>query len=194
MKLSSLLIPLVFTLLLFGCSESGDSQPSVPPPTKQGPPQFVKADDAKIFFENYLKDLSSETYFPLEMVTELSGRTSLPSAVVMIERHNTIPFIEWYYSPAYLDQIKRIVDKKVANMDYQLKILDVPKADATKVIFVTDVGPLEHRKVLQRGAFNQQWEQKDENTYALLLSEGAWQQALRVVRVQGAWKLEIAGF
>ena len=193
MKLSTrIFLFLCGLVLLSGCTESNDSRSPAEAAKKTPSPQFIQEVDPKVFFEKYLADLSAETFLPQNLASELNNQTQLSTAIALIERHHTLDFVTWYYSTAYLDQVRARIDKKMERMDYQLKILRIEPQQAAVVMLVTDAGPLEHLKALQQGTLTQQWRQKDDNSYDLRLSVGRWQQQLRVVREAGNWKLEVA--
>lgn len=188
------LLKVIFVLVLFclfGCSESQETQKTPEPQTPS--PGFVTTDDPKVFFENYRRDLMGGDYLPETLVTELKGATRLDKASALIVKHHTIAFVEWYFSSAYLTEVRKLVAEKVARMDYQLKVLDVPASAAGDVILVIDAGPLAHRKIFSQEGLEETWRKIDGQTLEVTLSRGRGIQVFRVVKEGGAWKLEPGG-
>jgi hypothetical protein len=185
--LLSLGLLLAALFILPGCTEQEEAVKQEP--VSVPAPHFTRAETPQEVLASYFEDL--ERYLPDELLNELDGPTDLTRAADLIRRYHTLALVKWYYDPGFLKRVDAYVARKVAKMDYQLNILEVPAADATPVILLTDAGPLEHRKALENGAIKQQWEQKDDNSYRVLLSQGEWAQPIYLVRADGIWRLAV---
>jgi hypothetical protein len=184
MKLSKILPVLIAGLLLFGCDDPG-TQVKVP----KTPPTFVSTDDPQVFFASYLQDLAGDRYMPPELYQMLHDRSKMPPTIELIDQHDTMAFLQWYFADSYLQQVRAYADEKAADMDYSLKIMAVTNEQAIEVIMLSETVPVLHKTQLLAGEIAQSWNQLDENRYEVLLTRDGWQGKVGVGRENGRWKL-----
>jgi hypothetical protein len=185
MKLLKILPVLLAGLLLFGCNDT-----EVPvQKTPKAKPEFVHTDDPKAFFASYLQDLSGDRFMPPELYQMLHDRTQMPPTIELIDQHDTLAFLQWYFADSYLNQVRAYADEKVVDMDYSLKVMHVSSDQAVEVIMLSETVPVLHKAQLLAGEVAQSWHQLDENRYEVLLSQGNWQGKVGVGRENGQWKL-----
>lgn len=181
----------VLLLLCFtGCSDSSET-PQVEPMPVNEPPSFARHEDPKAFIEAYLQDLQGETFLPVYLVDEQRGQTAFEKGIELVAIHQSLAFLEWYYSEAYLAQVRTAVDQQVERMDYQLSVMGLPREGAFNYLLVMEAGPIAQKEALKDGVLQQTWTEHDDNSYALVLSSDNFAQLLRVVKENGLWKLEV---
>lgn len=186
MKLLNILILLLACCLLFGCNKADTSEQ-----TAKKPPVFIKTDDPKVFLHNYLKDLAGDRYMPKELYERLRDKAQLPRTIELIEQHDTMAFLHWYYLKSFLAQVQVKVDKVLADMDYRLKVMDVTKKDAAKVVLLVESGVVRQKAQLLAGKLSEHWKKLDDNRYEVLLKRGDWTGKVGIAREDGRWKLLI---
>jgi hypothetical protein len=185
MKLLKFLPFLLAGLLLFGCNDTEVPAPKAP----KAPPKFVSSADPKAFFAGYLQDLAGDRYMPPKLYQMLHDRTKMPPTVELIEQHDTMAFLQWYFADSYLSQVRTYAEQKVADMEYSLKVMHVSSEQAIEVIMLSETVPVLHKLQLLTGEFEQSWQQLDENRYEVLLTRESWQGKVGVGRENGGWKL-----
>lgn len=187
MKLLRLLLMLLLGGLLLGCSDSATDQKKAP----LEPVKFVKIDDPKAFFADYLKTIKGDRFLPADLQKMLYEKTRMTFTEPLFLRHNPTPMLEWYYADDYLDLVRRRIQPDLEKMDYQLHVMKITPELAARIMMVVEAGPVQHKHQLQLGELQQSWKQLDANRYEVTLSRGDWSQLVGVGREAGGWKLRV---
>ncbi|HKI52204.1 MAG TPA: hypothetical protein VJ995_09030 [Geothermobacteraceae bacterium] len=187
MKLLTLLPVLLILSLLLSCTDSAKDA-KLP---KLAPHAFVKTDNPKVFFANYLKDISGDRYLPPDLFKMLAERTRMTFTAPLFKHYDPTAMLEWYYSDVYLDLVKKKINDELKDMDYQLQVMDISREMAAQIMVFGEAGPIEHKRQLLNGGMTETWSQYDATHYEVTLKNGSWSQLIGIGLENGQWKIRI---
>ena len=179
-----LLAPILLGALLFGCSQS--TEPEAAPRT---PAHFAATDDPHQFVDAFLDDLAGERYLPHELYERLRDRAQLPRSLDLMQQHDSLAFLRWYFANSFLSQLEQQTSRVFAEDDYRLKVMGMTKADADKVVLLVESGIANYKEALEGGRPEQDWTRLDDGRFEVLLTRGTWVGKLGVTKEDGQLKL-----